>query len=607
MNDMTAGELRAAASKEREGEPVTARLARTVLRHDETGLFAAFAGAGGNRSKGPIDLSFLLKLDIELREALSEGFVMHCLKRVKSADRRYDIARAMRTGLLAYLAEPNVADPLLTDIHEGFLHRFKKWLDDDERKGFSSNPLTRAGQLAAVQLPLGQLMKSNEWKQRLSPQLRLISKPYPKSSRSVVHREALGEAEHERLYVGAARDIADTVGRLERQWARMAQFDGANLGIAEAGRSAEACAVWLDANFEHPVPSFFEQTRANAAYPRFISEAIQIQAERILYPDMDEIVPMLLIVCAFFALNPTQAFALRRNGIDYYYQTIGAVRRLHMYPQKKRAGLRQRNVVTVTDHSDNPGRILDFLEKRTARLVGMLPDHANRVFLRFSFEARRAVPFNVSDLAWKSALKRFADRHDLPEFTLAQLRPTTLDLVHELSGGNIIAMQGVATHTTAQTTYTFYTSSAQRARNRETLGEMLMGMERWVKMGGKLRPEDRPPEADQGAATPGFTCLDPKSSPIHGQKPGELCTAYGRCPECPLAVVDATSPRALAYLTMLNERITEAADHLADPLAWHLRWAPVQEELVTYWLQGWDKDVVGKSKSVQVPSLPRVE
>lgn len=607
MNMMTAGEMRAAKSKHREGEVVTAEMARAILQHDEKGLFAVFPKHKGDKSKKAINLSFLLPLEPELRDALAEGYVMHCLKRVSAADRRYDITRAMRTGLMAYLSQPGAPEPSLTDIDERFLQRFKAWLDNENREGFTGKLMTRAAQLAAVQLPLRQLMTSKRWKPRLSPALRTIERPYPKQDRTVVHKEALGEAEHERLYVGAANDIAATVGRLKLQWARMAQLDGNAIRIADAGTSAEKCAAWLDANFEHPVPSNYALSRLNAAYGRFIPAAVQAEAERILYPDLDELVPMVLIVCAFFALNPSLAFKLRKNGIDYSFEEIGDTRRLKMFPNKKRAGLRQRNVVTVTDHPDNPGQILEFLERRTRHLDKSRPDYPDRAFIRFSFEDRSAVPLNTSDKSWKRALKAFADRHQLPEFSLDQLRPTTLDLVHELSGGNIIAMRDVATHTSARTTYTFYTSNAQRQRNRQTLGEMMMQMERTTATGGKLRPEDRPPgTVDQGAATPGFTCLDPKDSPIPGEVRGELCTAYGRCPECPLAVVDPTSPRALAYLAMLNKRITDAQERL-DPLAWHLRWAPVQEELLSYWLQGWDRDVSAKSREIPIPELPHVE
>ena len=605
----TAGEARADKSRDRKENVVTATIARRALLRDETGLWADFPNQNGDRSKGPVPLHFLLEMDTELGAALAEGYAMHCLKNVNSADRRYDLGQALRRGLLTWLNECDVAtSTTLADVDEALLHRFKRWLDDAGRDGFIANQMTRAMLLSAVQLPLAQLLKSNEWKPRLSSRLQLIAKPYPKMSRSVEHTAVLEEEDYERLYAGAALDIAETMRLRRAQFARMAAFDGNTLTIAEAGRSPEACAAWLDANFTHPVPSRYEQGRLNAAYLRFIPEAIQAAAEQILYPDFDEIVPMLLVICTFFALNPSSAFKLRKGGRDYRISNLGGIRRLRMYPQKKRASFRQRNVVTVTKHPDNPGTILEYLEKRTRRLGKMRPEIADRVFVRFSFEYRRAVPLLLSDKAWRKALKRFADRHGIPEFTIEQLRPSTLDLIHELSGGNIIAMQGVATHTSTQTTYTYYTSDAQRRRNREKLGEVLLQMQRWVVMGGKIRPEDLPPGvAEHAAATPGFACLDPKDSPIEGERPGELCTAYGRCPECPLAIVDPTSPRSLAYLMMLNKRITEAADRLDDPIAWHMRWAPVQEELLTYWLRGWSPEMVDKARAIPIPELPAVE
>ena len=454
-NEPTAGEARNTAFRNRSASTATAQIARAILRHDDTGLFADFPNHSGDRSKGPISLSFLLPLDPELRDALAEGYIMHCLKRVKSADRRYVLSHKLKNGLVTYLAQPHVEAATLRDIDEDFLQRFKRWVDSPDRPRATSKPVMRAEMLAAVQLPLAQLQASREWKARLSPNLRLIASPYPKAHRSIVHNKALSEPEHERLYVGAANDIRDITSRLNRQLTAVAQLDGAAISMADAGRSPEACAAWLNANFKHPVPSWYEQGRLNAAYQRCISRAVQDEAERILYPDIDEIVPMLLVVCTFFALNPSLAFKLRKDGSDYAFKRLGDVERLHMYPHKERAGLRQRNVLTLTVHSDNPGQILKYLERRTPRLGLMRPEFSNRAFIHFSFHVRRAMPFNVSDPCWKAALKRFADRHGLPEFTLDQLRPTTLDLVHELSGGNIIAMQAVAMHTDAQTTYTY--------------------------------------------------------------------------------------------------------------------------------------------------------
>ncbi len=603
----SSGEERAAAAKSNDNS-VTVTMARQVLRRDESGLWGDFLVEKDSRLKGPIPLSFLLSLPPELCTALAEGYALHCLKRVKSSDRRYIMAMALRHGFVTYVAQLPSDCPDISDIDESFLHRFKAWIDDTDRDGFSASLMTRANMLAALQLPLAALMASREWKPRLSPKLRLIRRPYPNTARDVEHTPTLNEPDYERLYAGAAIDIANTVKRRGTQMDAMERLNGEFVTLAEAGRSPEACAAWLDAQYEHPVPSYYEMGRASASYVQSVPAFIHEEAEHILYPDMDELVPMILVVCAFFALNPSTAFKLRKGGRDYKITTFGDLRRLRMYPHKKRASLRQRNIVTVTDHPDNPGQILQYLERRTRRLGLARPELAKRAFLRFSFRMRKTVAFDNSDHEWRAAVKRFADRHGMQPFTLDQLRPTTLDLVHELSGGNIIAMQGVATHTTVQTTYTFYTSDAQRRRNRERLGEMLMQMERWSAMGGKIRPDDRPHGiAEHAAATPGFSCLDPKDSPIDGEVRGELCTAYGRCPECPLAVVDPSSPRALAYLIMLNDRINDAESKSVDPVAWHMRWAPVREELITYWLRGWPKEIEEQARALPIPKLPPVE
>ena len=53
-NEPTAGEARNIAFKNRSASSVTARIARAILRHDDTGLFADFPNHYGDKSKGPI-------------------------------------------------------------------------------------------------------------------------------------------------------------------------------------------------------------------------------------------------------------------------------------------------------------------------------------------------------------------------------------------------------------------------------------------------------------------------------------------------------------------------------------------------------------------------
>ena len=469
---LTAGESRAAGAKKRgDGDKVTAAVARGILLRGEGTLHAAFPKHQGDRSKKPVPLSFLLGLDPDLATALAEGYALHCLKNVQSADRRYNVANALKNGFVAYIGRDGAGQVALGDIDEVFLHGFKGWLDNDAREGYTANEQSRAEKLSALQLSLAQLLGSREWKPRLSIRLRLIERPYKNLGRGTEHNEPMLEPDYEKMFGGAANDIAATVPVRKAQWAGMKLLDGKVASMTQAGRSSEACAVWLEATYGNPVPSYYEMGRKDADYPRLVRASVHAEAERILYPSLDEIVPMLLVVCAFFALNPTLAFKLRKGGRDYRIDPLGDLKRLRMYPDKKRASLRQRNVLTVTDDWDNPGQILRYLEDRTERLGEMRPEIKDRAFAFFSWATRRPVTLNTSDREWKRALKRFADRHKITEFTLDQLRPSTLDLVHELSGGNIIAMQGLATHTTAQTTYTFYTTAAQRLRNREKLGE----------------------------------------------------------------------------------------------------------------------------------------
>jgi hypothetical protein len=109
------------------------------------------------------------------------------------------------------------------------------------------------------------------------------------------------------------------------------------------------------------------------------------------------------------------------------------------------------------------------------------------------------------------------------------------------------------------------------------------------------------------AATPGWRCLDPYDSPIDGQEKGKLCAAYGACPNCPLANLNARDPYSLARALQLKAKI-ETAQTVLPALRWLKVWAPRLQRLVDYWLPSiQDPAVIAAASKLDLAELPELE
>lgn len=183
-----------------------------------------------------------------------------------------------------------------------------------------------------------------------------------------------------------------------------------------------------------------------------------------------------------------------------------------------------------------------------------------------------------SDGVWFRTLLAFRERHNLPHFTLSQVRTTLIDLVGQRH--NSLIASKAAKHVHYSTTEGHYIGSGTVLRERERLGEVIQQMARWTDSRGKIdvRRSVRPGNHDKGSATPGFKCIDPYASPMPGQKAQQLCRAFGSCPVCPMALSNFKDPLSVAYWIALEASIFQARDVL-DPQTWHLRWAPVATRL----------------------------
>ena len=311
-----------------------------------------------------------------------------------------------------------------------------------------------------------------------------------------------------------------------------------------------------------------------------------------LYPSSRDLVPFVLLLAVVTVFNAETVLNLNWQDIDSNKDHAGTPA-IEIVGAKDRAA---RDLVRLLDSNAAASsqlslkRMLLCLEEITSRIRPLLtPTKADRLFayvpksrakeptvLGLHAETHSARP---NSGGWHSMLSKFIKDHALPPFTLAQLRPSILDLA-QFMDGSLEAARKVGNHRSPTTTWTYYTSAGVKNRYRERIGQIIVLRERWLETRGSIDPRALAPSQDKGAATPGFICLDPLDSPRPNQKRGKLCRDYGGCPSCPFAAALPCDPLCVAQYTALEIAIYRSQS-VMNARTWVERWTPVLADLAS--------------------------
>ncbi|WP_229257012.1 hypothetical protein [Duganella lactea] len=335
-----------------------------------------------------------------------------------------------------------------------------------------------------------------------------------------------------------------------------------------------------------------------------------------LYPSSRDLVPFALLIAIATVFNPETLLNLRWGDIDFDKDQAG-IPAIEIVGEKGRAS---RNLVRLLDPNAAVSsqlslkRTLACLREITLRIRPHLAqDSADKLFVYvprsnsrqptgFCGESHKEPRNNSDSCAWPKALKNFIKDNRLIPFTLNQLRPSILDLV-QFMDGSLETARKVGNHCNPATTWTHYTSGGVKTRYRERIGQIILLRERWLRSNGVIDPRRLTPGQDKGAATPGFSCLDPFDSPRPNQKPGKLCGDYGGCPSCPLAAAHPGDPLSVAHYRALETAIYRSQANMSAS-TWVERWTPILADLTA--LRAWiPQTVLEASRDISI-NLPNV-
>ncbi|MBM6579925.1 hypothetical protein ILT44_07010 [Microvirga sp. BT689] len=514
----------------------------------------------------------------------------------------------------------------LGDISTEVINEYQAWLDqqrskpsDREKEGSPWSPNTKAQRYNALREFMKHCYGSRAFKAQVHANLKFRRNPWPGRHLVVKSREALSALDLASIRKACIGELPEIIGKL-KIGAEVAADQSILVpakGTAEPGAFGELRVrlKTILARYGGRILQRDELARSDPGLARSMTAPYGLLSETgaHLHFTPRSLVPFAVLLAIDGSFNAQGLLTLRWSEIERDHPIYGKDR-WRIGAQKRRAGrVHYRSFAAAVTAPESPVMLLKALEQYSTITRPLVPlEHRDRVFL---FWHMRGEPFSgfeddrsaAGDQAWKGALQRFIEDHRLPPFTLSQLRATGSDLVHQITGGDIKAQQVALGHASTTTTDRSYQSGPAKQRAREAMAQAMAWRERFITTGG--RADTRGGGLSPGmnsAATPGFGCFEPSFSPIPGQVEGKLCSAYGACPGCPLAWVNAQDPKAFIRLQQLRQKIEEARTQVA-PTRWLEVWKPQLAALDEVWLPAFAPGAAGAAAAITLPPIPPLE
>ncbi|MBI3369333.1 MAG: hypothetical protein HY021_13085 [Burkholderiales bacterium] len=328
------------------------------------------------------------------------------------------------------------------------------------------------------------------------------------------------------------------------------------------------------------------------------------QIEPLLYPRAVSLLPYYLAILIHAAGNPEPIAELDRDCLQALPLMTD---RETLVWFKARAGRIQRRTFGIANAFEPPALVRDILtwNERLRRLAP--PEQRNRLFF---FKGLRTVNA-MSTITVHHLLNAFCERHGLPKFALASIRPAVLSSFYRVSG-DLLRTKAVANHASLATTVRYVETPAVQMQNRSRIAAMqdafIGHIESRQALDGAVpalatRPHVSLPPG-RVVSMFGFDCDDPLAGIAPGTRQGELCTSFMGCFTCPNAII-APDPATVARLLQARDHLRGAATTL-HPARWQAFYAPqlriLEEDILPRF--GMRELAAGQLLVARLPALP---
>lgn len=539
-----------------------------------------------------IDFSSL-SLPDDVRQALAQAFWSHVGVRP---------ARSIKTQWTSMLtfnrfAAESGGIASLPDLGRVMLVRYIEWLNLQRRT--DGSPWTLATRAAVY----GSLRRLLQWLERCRPDLvgaiAYPFSPFPGRDRATLPRATPSAAELRAILHACEAEIATM---------RAARAAAAAQRAIDSGTPGSL--AWfldqVDCRFGGIVPSALELERpGNHSLKLALQRSGGVrQIEPLLYPRAVSLLPYYLAILVHTAGNPEPIAELDRDCLQALPLMTD---RETLVWFKARASRIQRRTFGIASAFDPPALVRDILtwNDRLRRLAP--PEQRNRLFI---FKGLRMVNA-MSTITVHHLLNAFCERHGLPRFSLASIRPAVLSSFYRVSG-DLLRTKAVANHVSLATTVRYVETPAVQMQNRSriaTLQDAFIGhINSRQNLDGAMPVDDTRPHASVPSGRVvsmfGFDCENPLAGVAPGTRPGELCTSFMGCFTCPNAII-APDPATVARLLQARDHLRGAAATL-HPARWQAFYAPqlriLEEDILPRF--GMRELAAGQLLVARLPSLP---
>lgn len=461
-----------------------------------------------------------------------------------------------KNGFAKFVAHERLEDAPLVMIDYAMINRFVIWLKKTAVVQGSGKPLhanTQRKHYSLLKALLEILRKSKHTKMLINVGLAFPDNPFPDANRSTKKTETLDDYDWRRLIIACKDDITEIVESVLSGW-QLLEGDEILPDDTARGRGRyklRGAALWrVKELFPEMIPELPELRDIDGD----LSAALQYfhrqqSITRPFYPLVKDILPFILLHAIYTLANAGCLHSLKWSHMEEK-EVIGIRRILYTF-EKGRASSYQRSFAIQPENMFSPLWLHDFIKKWTSSIRSSAGPFKNNVYI-FVTQTRIVRSFasatdtgRDSDSSWNSAMKQFLKRHGLPHLTLKVIRNTGLDAIRVLTDDDMRAIQAAGGQASAATVELHYNGAAAKSRREESLVAVMSTQERMIRSAGRIDPRHSPRSEDNLAATPGWGCNDPYSSPIPGQAQGTLCAAFGSCPACPLTYLNNSSSYTL--------------------------------------------------------------
>lgn len=535
-----------------------------------------------------------LHLPVLVRRALAEAFWCHYGAQAEGSI----ITRWQELRVFDRFSRETGTVCGLTDLDHQLLLRYVEWLNQQRRP--NGQPWTKSAKAGAFSA----LRKLLQWIERCRPvavsPIEYPFNPFPWRNRDTRPRSKMPAAELRNLLRACEEDIARI--RAERETTVTQR-------VTDAGEPGTLS--WLldqiERRFGGIVPTALELARPGQ-HP--VRVALQKHGglkgvEPHLYPRCESLLPYYLAILIHTAGNPDPIAELNRDCL----QSLPLLEdRQALVWIKRRAGSIQRRAFSSTKPFEPPALVKEIL-RWNERLQPLAPAAVrDRLFLFKSAFGVTALSSN----SVKKMVEAFCERHDLPRFSLASIRPGVLSAFYRATG-SLSRVKSIANHANLSTTVRYVQTPEVEAQHRSRIANLQHAFLGHIEKAGT--PEPKCSASEQEALSRvvprgevdsmfGFSCKDPCAGVAPGTRCGELCTNYMGCLICPNAVIPP-EPRMLARLLQARDHLRAEAAAI-HPARWEKFYAPQLRILEEDILPRFDSQLLAAARplAAQLSPLP---